>query len=189
MSRKKNRSQGTATTEKPASPPREIVLEAEASSPKSAPATRTAPPQIFTRAMRLLGSLYMAVILLSTAAVVLFLGSWLESKFDSKISQEFVYRTWWFTLLLFLFAINIFFAAAKKWPWKKHQTGFLITHVGLLTMLTGGMVTSFSNTDGQMSLIDTSDESIQDDNGFPQTGSEAVLADEAAIRVRNLTPG
>src|SRR5262249_6722809 len=130
-----------------------------------------------------------AVILLALFATVLAIGTIIESDYNSTIAQDVVYRAWWFKLLLFLLGVNIFFAAAKKWPWKKHQTGFLITHIGLLTLVTGGMVTSFSNTDGQMNLIDTSDENIQVDNSLLQSGSEAVLADEAAIRVRNLTPG
>jgi hypothetical protein len=144
---------------------------------------------LIVRASRAFGSLQFAVILLSLFAAVLAIGTVIESDYNSTIAQDVVYRAWWFKLLLFLLGVNIFFAAAKKWPWKKYQTGFLITHIGLLTLVTGGMVTSFSNTDGRMDLIDTSDESIQYDNGFAQTGSEAVLADEAAIRVRNLTPG
>jgi hypothetical protein len=141
------------------------------------------------RASRAFGSLQFAVILLALFAAVLAIGTVIESNYNSTIAQDAVYRAWWFKLLLFLLGVNIFFAAAKKWPWKKYQTGFLITHIGLLILVTGGMVTSFSNTDGQMNLIDTSDESIQADNSLPQIGSEAVLADEAAIRVRNLAPG
>jgi hypothetical protein len=144
---------------------------------------------LIIRASRAFGSLQFAVILLALFAAVLAIGTIIESDYNSTIAQDVVYRAWWFKLLLFLLGVNIFFAAAKKWPWKKHQTGFLITHIGLLTLVTGGMVTSFSNTDGQMNLIDTSDEGIQKENGLPQSGSEAFLTDEAAIRVRNLTPG
>ena len=71
-----------------------------------------------------------------------------------------VYRSWWFTVLLALLAINIFFAAVKKWPWKKQQTGFLITHLGLLTLLAGGMLNSMSGLDAQMQLIDTDDTQV-----------------------------
>jgi len=176
-----------------------MVAVAESVAPRAAAewdaAKAKARPERFwlealvVRASRAFGSLQFAVILLALFASVLAIGTVIESDYNSTIAQDVVYRAWWFKLLLFLLGVNIFCAAAKKWPWKKHQTGFLITHIGLLTLVTGGMVTSFSNTDGQMSLIDTSDESIQDDNGFPQNGSEAVLSDEAAIRVRNLTPG
>src|SRR5262249_47433932 len=54
-----------------------------------------------------------------------------------------------------LLGVNIFFAAAKKWPWKKYQTGFLITHVGLLTMVAGGMLNSLDGTDSLMALVDS----------------------------------
>ena len=71
-----------------------------------------------------------------------------------------VYHSWWFTVVLALLAINIFFAAAKKWPWKKHQTGFVITHLGLLTLLAGGILNSMSGMDAQMQLIDTDDPQV-----------------------------
>ena len=105
------------------------------------------------RASRWLGSLQIAIFLLIWFATVLAVGTIVESWYSGKVAQELVYRTWWFKLLLFLLGINIFFAAAKKWPWKKHQTGFLITHVGLLMLVGGGVITSFSGTDGLMALV------------------------------------
>ena len=51
--------------------------------------------------------------------------------------RELVYRAWWFTVLMSLLAANILCAALKKFPWKRHQTGFLITHAGLLIVIGG----------------------------------------------------
>src|SRR5262249_10495579 len=142
-----------------------MVAVAEPVAPRAAGAcdAATAKPRerfwleaLIVRVSRAFGSLQFAVILLAIFAAVLAVGTVIESDYNSTIAQDVVYRAWWFKFLLFLLGVNIFFAAAKKWPWKKHQTGFLITHVGLLILVTGGMVTSFSNTDGQMSLIDTS---------------------------------
>ena len=100
-----------------------------------------------------------------------------------------VYKTWWFILLLGLLAVNIFFAAAKKWPWKKYQTGFLITHVGLLTLLSGGVVNWFSGTDAEMQLIATDQADLQKQYGLPQTSNRAVLSGDSVIRVRRLAHG
>jgi hypothetical protein len=133
---------------------------------------------------RSLGSLQVAVVLLVWFAVVLGVGTVVESWYDGKTAQDLVYRTWWFKLLLFLLGINIFFAAAKKWPWKKYQTGFLITHVGLLTLVAGGVVTSFSGTDAQLALIDSAQRDIQHKYGMKQEGSRANLTDETLIRVQ-----
>src|ERR1700751_1797569 len=91
-------------------------------------ANAEAPQQRFwlealvVRASRAVGSLQFAVILLALFAAVLAIGTVIESDDNSTIAQDVVYRAWWFKLLLFLLGVNIFFAAAKKWPWKKYQT-------------------------------------------------------------------
>jgi hypothetical protein len=97
----------------------------------------------------------MAVTLLPVFAAALFLGTLVESWYDSKVAHQLVYGTWWFATLLGLLGVNIFFAAVKKWPWKMHQTGFLITHVGLLTLVAGGLVNNLAGSGGLMILVDS----------------------------------
>jgi hypothetical protein len=205
-----------------------------------------------------LGSLQLAVVLLSVFAVVLAVGTIVESDYSAKVAQVMIYQSWWFSVLLFLLGINIFFAAAKKarfrgeedvgreingtgyfatleywwpwivvadifvflllprlpwgavavilvvsgavmslalwgvqrhwpvetwWPWKKHQTGFLITHVGLLTMVAGGILNVFGGTDAQMVVVDSPQPHIQDRFG-PQVNHTCFDVDNAIIRVR-----
>ena len=112
--------------------------------------------QRFGRAIsRSLGSLQLAILLLSLFVVVLFLGTLIESWYDGKVASQIVYQAWWFTTLLALLGANILFAAVKKWPWKRHQIGFLITHVGLLCLVAGGMLTSVTGTSAVMILVDS----------------------------------
>jgi hypothetical protein len=99
----------------------------------------------------------MALVLLAAFAAVLGLGIFVESAYGARSAQQLVYQTWWFALLLGLLGTNIFFAAVKKRPWKRQQTGFLITHVGLLTLVAGGLVSSLGGVHGVMTLIDTED--------------------------------
>jgi hypothetical protein len=129
------------------------------------------------------GSLQVAVFLLTLFAAVLIVGTIVESWYDGKIAQQLVYRTWWFTLLLALLGANIFFAAAKKWPWKKHQTGFLITHVGLLLLVAGGILNSAGGTDAQMPLVDSDDPQYFSQAG-PHVSHEIVDQDVFKIKVR-----
>jgi hypothetical protein len=136
---------------------------------------------------RWLGSLQVAVLLLIVFAAVLAIGTVVESWYSDRIAKQLVYRTWWFVLLLALLAINIFCAAAKKWPWKKYQTGFIITHIGLLTMLAGGAVTWFTGTDAEMQLIASDDPVIRGNIGLPQSSNRAILRDDQSIRVRRIT--
>src|SRR5262245_43963441 len=106
---------------------------------------------------RTLGSLRLAVVLLPSFAAVLFLGTVVESRHGRPAAALLVYQTWWFIGLLGLLGLNIFFAAAKKWPWQRHQIGFIITHVGLLTLITGGFADSLFGTTGAMNLVSSSD--------------------------------
>jgi hypothetical protein len=130
---------------------------------------------------RVLGSLRLALILLPLFAAALGLGIVIESDYGAPAAQQLVYNSWWLLGLIALLGVNILFAAVKKWPWKKHQTGFLITHVGLLTLVTGGLVGGWG-VRGVMSLVDSEDPSFLQ-YGFPATN---VVLDPARgmIRVR-----
>src|SRR6516165_10039171 len=66
---------------------------------------------VVVKMSRWLGSLQMAVVLLLLFAFVLAIGTMVESWYSGQAAQELVYRTWWFTLLLALLGVNIFFAA------------------------------------------------------------------------------
>ena len=107
--------------------------------------------------MRSLGSLQLAILLLAGLVVILLAGTVVESRYDQKTAHELVYGTWWFICFLGLLAANVFFAAAKKWPWRRHQTGFLITHVGLLMLVASGLVSSLTGSHGLMLLVDSAE--------------------------------
>src|SRR6187399_74957 len=124
------------------------------------------------RSFRLLGSLQMAVVLLAIFALVLGAGTYVEALVGGKAAHQLVYGTWWFVGLLTLLGVNIFCAAVKKWPWKRHQLGFLITHVGLLTLVAGGLATSLAGVRGVMTLVDSEEASFR---AFGLPASNVIL--------------
>ncbi len=162
-----------------------------------------------------LGSLQLAVSLLTLFLLVVLLALVMETKlYNTKLAQELVYYSWWFNLILFLLSVNIFFAAVKKakfnkdplqipkglgyfqqkwyvlchyWPWKRHQLGFLVTHLGLITLVAGGLVNGLSGTDAIMTLVDTSDPIIltqlQEFGEIPRASSYCRYADVSMIKV------
>ncbi|MGF1579360.1 MAG: cytochrome c biogenesis protein ResB [Gemmataceae bacterium] len=159
-------------------------------SAKSVPKADTTTALLETigrRIAKVLGSLQLAVTLLGLFAVIVLAGILMEHRFQTATAQQLVYQAWWFNGLLGLLAVNILFAAVKKWPFKKHQTGFVITHIGLLTMLAGGLVNAFSGTDALMVLVDTSDPEIQYKVGYPQVNNQAVYNDRNEIVVQTRT--
>jgi hypothetical protein len=141
------------------------------------------------RIARSLGSLQMAVVLLTLFAAVLAIGTMVESWYSDKLAKELVYKTWWFTTLLALLGVTIFFAAVKKWPWKKYQTGFLITHLGLLTLLAGGIVNSVQGTDAVLPLIDSDDPAFQREYELPQASGQIIDRDDSHIVITRFVGG
>src|SRR5688572_29387956 len=103
--------------------PRDAVSPVASKLPKPAtspqPRPETAP--WFWKTARFLGSLQFAICTGSVFTVAMIIGTCLESWYSAKIAQDLVYYSWWFTLLLSLLGCAIFFAAIKKFPWKKHQ--------------------------------------------------------------------
>ena len=138
------------------------------------------------RAARLLaplGSLRLAIVLLGLFATCLAGATLLEARYGARAAQELVYRTWWFALLLALLAANVVGAALKKYPWKRHQAGFLVTHAGLLVLLLGGLLTALFGVEGQMVLVDTPDPAIQARLGLTNQARSLLLADTHRIEV------
>ena len=101
-----------------------------------------------------LASLRFAVVLISLLAIVLGVGTFVESAYGTEAVKFGVWNTWWFTLLNALLAVSIFCAAAIRYPWKRHQTGFVITHIGLLVLLMGCLFSQRGGIDAQIPLLE-----------------------------------
>src|SRR3954452_11437184 len=110
-------------------------------SPPPAPSSRTPSPpralRLFDATYRFLASLKLAVFSLATLAAVLAYATFFESWYGASAVQEWIYQTKWFAVLLAFLGANILCAALIRFLWKKRQTGFVITHAGLLTLLAG----------------------------------------------------
>lgn len=131
---------------------------------------------VFDAIYRFLASLKLAVISLTTLAGVLAYATFFESWYGASAAQEWIYRSPGFAILLAFLGANILCAALIRYPWKKRQIGFLITHVGLLIVLAGSWISVQSADEGQVGMLEG------------QTMSHLVRRDDAIIRVRKLDP-
>jgi hypothetical protein len=95
-------------------------------------------------------SLKLAVVLILLVAIVLGSATFIEANYGTAAVGFLIYHTWYFAALLSLLALNIFCAAAIRFPWKRHQTGFVITHIGLLTLLSGSAISDRGSVNSQM---------------------------------------
>jgi hypothetical protein len=101
-------------------------------------------------AARHLASLKLAIALVVALVAAVVVATVLATKHGREYSQWFVYHTMWFVALLIAISMSVFSAAYVRYPWKRHQTGFVITHAGLLMLLIGSLLTIWRGMQGQL---------------------------------------
>lgn len=132
--------------------------------------------RVFDEIYRFLASVKLAVICIFTLAMVLAGATIFESGYGTAASRQFVYQNKAFAVLLAFLAANIFCAATIRFPWKKRQIGFVVTHIGLLVILAGAFVSLSRSDEGQI--------------GMPEgtTSNQLVRIDHSVVRVEKLDP-
>ena len=101
---------------------------------------------------RVMASVQLGVILLILIAVVLAVATRIEAGTSSHLVRVFVYESAWFDALLALFGLNILLATLDRRPFRLHHTGMLLTHLSLLLILAGGLLTRHFAVDGFIQL-------------------------------------
>lgn len=122
---------------------------------------------------RFFSSLKLAVVLLAVLTIGAIAGTLYESTFDAKVARAYVYGAPWFNIWLLLLAANLAVSALSRWPWKKHHVAFLITHLGIITLLTGSLIGRIWGIEGTITLF----------KGEPP--SHRLLVDQHQLRVRD----
>src|SRR6266480_5693193 len=122
---------------------------------------------------RFFASLKLAVVLLAVLIIGAIAGTLYESTFDAKVARAYVYGAPWFNVWLLLLASNLIVSALSRWPWKKHHVAFLITHLGIITLLTGSLIGRIWGVEGTITLF----------KGEPP--ANRLLVDEHQLRVRD----
>src|SRR5438132_12576216 len=98
-------------------------------------------------------SLKLAVVLLAVLIVAAIAGTIYESSFDAKVARSYVYGAPWFNIWLVLLGANLAASALSRWPWRKHHLAFLITHLGIITLLIGSLIGRIWGIGGTMTLL------------------------------------
>jgi hypothetical protein len=126
---------------------------------------------------RFLASLKLAVISLSTLAGVLAYATFYEKWYGTSAVQDEIYQSPGFAVLLAFLGMNILCAALIRYPWTRRQTGFVITHAGLLIVLLGSWISFSATDDGQVGMVEG------------DRSEELVRIDHEAIWVQPVDPG
>ena len=121
------------------------------SSPSQPPLVRT-----LLRIYEALASLKLAVFVISATAFVLAWTTYVERDYGNRAVQFGIYGSWWFAALMALLGVNVLCAALIRYPWKRYQTGFVVTHAGILVLLGGCLLSRISGIDAQMPIFEGS---------------------------------
>src|SRR2546425_2069478 len=119
-------------------------------------------------------SLKLAVVLLAVLILAAMAGTIYESSFDANVSRAYVYGAPWFNLWLVLLGANLAVSALSRWPWRKHHLAFLITHLGIITLLIGSLIGRIWGVEGTITLF----------KGDPPT--TRLLVNERQLRVHDV---
>ena len=125
---------------------------------------------------RFLASLKLAVISIGTLAATLAYATVLESRYGGGAAQDWIYRSPGFAILLAFLGMNILCAAMIRYPWKRRQAGFVVTHAGLLTLLAGSLYSVRTADEGQVGMLEG------------DVKSELVRVDYPVIRIWEVDP-
>ena len=98
-----------------------------------------------------LASLKLTVVLVLLLGVVLSAGTILESLRGTEAARAVYYAPWFFALQG-LFALNIVCALIERWPRNRWRIGFAITHLSMLLILLGALMTALLKTEGRMPI-------------------------------------
>lgn len=109
---------------------------------------------VLKKLFKFLSSVKLAIPIMLILLVCSVVGTLYESQFNAEYAALKVYKTPWFLAILLLLWINILFAALSRLPWKKRHIGFLITHLGMLTLLFGSFLTMIWGIDGSMQVYE-----------------------------------
>jgi ResB-like family len=125
---------------------------------------------------RFMASLKLAVFSILTLAATLGYATFFESWYGTGAAQEYIYRSSGFAVLLAFLGMNILCAALIRYPWKRRQIGFVVTHAGLLTVLVGSLYSVRTGDEGQVGMLEG------------DVKNELVRSDYPVIRVWEIDP-
>lgn len=106
----------------------------------------------FVSVFKFFASLKLAIFLLLSLALLFATGTFIESAHGTEAAKLIVYQSFWMSFLLILLALNVAAAALDRLPWKKKHVGFVTTHVGIILLLAGALVTRAYGIEGQMAI-------------------------------------
>ncbi|MBW2421791.1 MAG: cytochrome C biogenesis protein ResB, partial [Deltaproteobacteria bacterium] len=94
------------------------------------------------------------MILLFAGALIMAVGTVLESGRGREAAQTLVYGTLWFDVFLFLIAVNLVVAVVNRIPIQRHQWPFVLTHFSIVLLLLGCWISHTFGYEGRLIVLE-----------------------------------
>lgn len=114
---------------------------------------------ILDRIWLFFSSVKLTIVLLLLFGIAMGYGTWIETVYSNGAARILVYRTWWFDVMTITLALNLIGCTLRRAPYSPHQYPWLLTHVALLLIMGGSMITHRFGMQGQMVILEGSTES------------------------------
>ncbi len=128
-----------------------------------------------------LGSVGFTVMISVALILLLIIATSMEAVHGTPFAQKAFYQTRWFDMVVALLWINIFCSTVLRFPFKQGQIGFLITHSGILLLLTGALMTRMYGIEGEMTIFEGETRNAIKQSGYALSATfpnqEEVLSD------------
>ncbi|PZD75022.1 Cytochrome c biogenesis protein Ccs1 [Acaryochloris thomasi RCC1774] len=108
---------------------------------------------MFAKVYPFLGSIKLAVPLLSAIATILIGATFYETQVGSAAVQQLIYKSPWFGALMLMLAVNLGVSALSRYPWKgARKIGFALAHLGLIVLIAGSAAVIHLGAEGMLVL-------------------------------------
>lgn len=115
---------------------------------------------ILDRIWKIFASVRLTIVLLLAMAAAMAYGTWIENTHSNGAARMLVYQAWWFDSLIGLLALNLIGCTLRRAPFKPHQAGWITTHIALLIIMAGAVVTHRFGIQGRMVIPEGETESV-----------------------------
>ena len=107
---------------------------------------------LYRRIIKITFSLKLAVVTMLLLGLISAIGTIVESRYDAHRAQQLVYYSPYMYFVMLLLCINLVGVMVNRWPWRRHHTGFLLAHIGIIITILGAWVTKEFGIDGSLQV-------------------------------------
>lgn len=152
----------------------------------------------YRKVIKSLASLKLAVLIISSIAVLISVGTVVESKYDAWTAKNLVYSSVWMYTAMGALALSLIAVIADRWPWQPKHTAFICAHIGILFILFGSVLTQVHGIDGTINLprdrsavkeVTVQDTEINVYRSFDGADYEQVYNEPVNFLKKPITPG